>query len=167
MKKLTKKQIKEILELGLKANKKEIEKLRYSIYAAEDYLELVHKFRNSYFWTPRGNASSRRRQEEENTLEETVELFDKKATLKFEPTFTNNNVYVYKNLTVNEVKKLLKEAQNKLYVLTTDKHKDLIERIDNLIETERSVNNNDLLFDKKYIREFKKEVKNMKEELAA
>jgi len=155
MKKLTKKQIKEILDLNLNANKKEIEAFKRSLSTIKNYLELVDKFKNCYFWNSLSSAANRRRAEEANRLQTTIKFFDREVELDFTTTYSCNNVYAHKNLTVNDIKKILKEAQNKLYVLTTDKYKNLIEEIDSIVETSKSVNHNEILFDKDYIKEFK------------
>jgi len=152
MKKLTAKRIKEIKSEteGLLVNDKAIKSLRGAISDISKYIDLADKFKSCYFWTPPTNASGRRSAEDRYCLEVEIDLLGKAYDLDFTSRYSCNNVYADKNLDIKEVKAILKEAQETLYVLTFDTHKDLIERIDSLVETERSVNHNEELFTEAY-----------------
>ena len=158
MKVLSKKQIMEIKNSGVKINKNELVNIYYIVKTFEQYLELVRYFKNSYLWSNTGNAATRRYKEEVNSMNETITVFGEEISVRFEPYFSCKNVYVSKSLKVTEVKKILKRIQEFLYVLTFKKHKDIIEDIDKLVEVQNSVNNNDIIFKPKYYKTKIKEV---------
>ena len=158
MKVLSKKQIIEIKNSGVKINKNELNNIYKAVNTFDRYLELIRYFKYSYLWSDTGNAATRRHKEKINTLNETITVFGEEIKVSFEPYFSCNNVYTPRSLKVAEVKKILKRIQEFLYVLTFKKHKDIIERIDKLVEVQNSVNNNDIIFKPKYYKTKIKEV---------
>jgi len=152
MKKLTTKRIKEIKNEteGFLVNDKVIKDLREAISDISEYINLADKFKSCYFWTPPTSASDRRSAERYNFLESKINLLGKVYDLDFTSRYSCNNVYADKNLNIREIKAILKDAQETLYVLTFDAHKDIIEKIDSLVETVKSVNHNEELFTKTY-----------------
>ncbi len=152
MKKIAAKRITEIKNKtqALVINDKVIKNLQEAISCISAYIDLADKFKGCYFWTPPTNASGRRAAEARYRLETEIDLLGQVYDLDFTSSYSCNNVYASKSLDIKEIKAILKEAQETLYVLTFDTHKALIERIDSLVETERSVNHNEELFSETY-----------------
>ena len=66
---------------------------------------------------------------------------------------SSNYVYISKNKTIIDAKKDLKEIQKLLYILSFNKHFELIKEIDTYVETVKSINNNNILFLEEYYKE--------------
>lgn len=126
----------------------EINTVKAFVKASRLYVDLTEKFRNSYFWTPNANAQGRRKQEADNSFEETFSFFDKEIKLSFELSVSCRNYRVYKNLDLKDLKIILKEIQTILYVMSFDKYKDIIDSMDNIINAKTC--DNDILFTEKY-----------------
>lgn len=126
----------------------EINNVKAFVRASSLYMDLTEKYRNSYFWTPNANAKGRRKQEEDNSFENTFSIFDKEVELSFQLSVSCRNYRVYKNLDLKDLKLILKEIQTILYVMGFDKYKDIIDSIDNLVNAK--ANDNDILFTQEY-----------------
>ena len=147
MKKLTLKNYKELATKYDKAviGEKEISAIKYFISEVKRFLDLSGTYRNCYFWTPKGNSDQRRKQELRDSFTCKTQILDISIDFSFNLTISCKNFYVEKTATINELKDLLKRVQTALYVISFDKHLDLLRELDSLIDLK--TNDNDTLLD--------------------
>lgn len=152
MRKLTKKRIAEIKTTyaNFIFTDKIINEIKDSISNIQEYQNRSNYLKNAYFWDSPSHASDRRAYEKKFSLSLEANFFTESYLLEITVQCTCKHIYVSKNKNSNEIKAILKNIQEILYVLTFDQYKNIIEKIDSIIETKRSVNHNDILFTEEY-----------------
>ena len=76
--------------------------------AVQTYIKLSEKFRNSYFWKPPTNASSRRNYEQSNSFA----FEDENLLLKFNVSCSCKNIYVSKTVMIQGKSSNIKGLKN-------------------------------------------------------
>lgn len=168
MKKLT---LNKYAELARKYDKavltdSDLSTVRSLINSSRRFLDLTSTYKSCYFWTPKGNAKNRRDQETRDSFSLEAQILDIEIDLSFQLSISCNNFYTTKTHTVNELKDLLKRVQNVLYVISFDKHRDLISQIDDIINVTTS--DSETLFDSHFYKKnvachFQSSIQKMKE----
>ena len=96
-------------------NKERIQSVEETVASIKNLIGTVEKFRNSYFWSSKGNAASRRWYEKQNSIPEfSWTESEDSYTAEFTVTCSCRNVYASGYYTKNGEKTTLLAVKNSL-----------------------------------------------------